>query len=266
MTYSPLAITKPAEAFGFSANRSGGHLSRSMMLPELTVLINQLPQAATLADYRTAIVDDNLLGKPTVSSRKKSFRHLVELYGLSPELTLFRVLRQLSADDPISVPLLAMTCVFCRDEQLRASFDLLSLCRSGEVLERVRMEKSLEDAFPGRFSDAMKKSLAQNVNTTWTESGHLTGRSRKVRAFPTPRQMASVYAMFAGYLFGLRGDTLLNSVFGQLVANDPSILVAHLSGASGRGLLRFRHAGGITEVDFTALLTPFERQVLHGAH
>ena len=30
------------------------------------------------------------------------------------------------------------------------------------------MGRHLEAGFPGRFSPAMKRSLAQNVNTTWT--------------------------------------------------------------------------------------------------
>jgi hypothetical protein len=39
------------------------------------------------------------------------------------------------------------------------------------------MEQHLENGFPGRFSSAMKKSMAQNVNTTWTFGGHLSGKA-----------------------------------------------------------------------------------------
>ncbi len=266
MTYSPLTITKDTEVFGFSTNRSGGHLSRSMMLPEITTLTELLPPDASGPDYPDAVIDKNVLGKPTASSQEKSLRHLIALYGLDPKYALFRVLRQLVADDPESTPLIGMVCTFCRDIQLRASFSLVDQLSVGEVLSRERMESHLEDAFPGRYGPAMRKSLAQNVNTTWTVSGHLTGRSVKVRSIPEPRMAASVYAMFAGYLLGLRGEILLQSVFGRLVAQDRTVLVSHLTTASGRGLLRFRHAGGVTEIDFEPLLNHDERQVIHESH
>ena len=233
------------------------------MLPELTTVSKTLPREADLEDYRKAIVSENVLGKPTVSSREKSFRHLVQHYGLDRNLPLFRALRGLGSDDPPSVPLIALTCAFCRDDQLRTSFALIRQLRTGEVLSRQRMEEHLETSFPARFSAAMKKSLAQNVNTTWTEAGHLLGRVTKRRAFPVPHVGASTYAMFAGYLLGLRGETLIRSVFAYLVAPDPSIVIAHLSSASARGWLRFRHAGGIIEVDFAPLLTTKEQAQVH---
>jgi len=237
-----------------------------MMLPELTALAAHLPPTADLEAYSNAILIDNVLGKPTFASRDKSLRHLTQLYGLSPRLALFRILRVFAGEDPYSLPLMAMTCAFCRDEQLRASFKLISQLRPGQVLTRQRMEEHLDRCFTSRFSPATKKSLAQNVDTTWTKAGHLSGRNKKLRSIPQPRMLASTYAMFAGFLLGLRGDLLINSVFGQLVASDSSILTSHLSEASARGYLRFRHAGGVTEVDFSPLLNNQERRLVHGSH
>lgn len=261
-----LAIDPAAERFGFSAKQTGGHMARSMMLEELGLLFDAVPPAATRLDYQRAIVDENALGKPTAASRDKSYRHMVELYGLDKSTALFRALRQLAAQDPASIPLMGMVVTFCRDPQLRCSFDLIDKLNPGEVLTRERMEHHLEAGFPARFSAAMKKSLAQNVNTTWTYSGHLTGRSTKVRAVPQPREAATTLAILAGYLLGLRGQLLLESAFARLVAQDPGAITTHLAKASSRGLLRFRHAGGVTEVDFTPMLTPIEQEWLHGTH
>ncbi len=71
--------------------------------------------------------------------------------------------------------------------------------------------------------------------------------------------------MLAGYLFGLRGEALIQSVFGRLVAPESSMVVAQLTTASAKGWLRFRHAGGVVEFDFAPLLTPSEQELLHGA-
>lgn len=240
-------------SLGLSVGRSGGHMARSMMLDEMRQLVEALPLEASLDDYRSAIEERNLLGKPTQSSRKKSFRHLVELYGLDWKKPLFRTMRRLAKDQPADLPLLAMLCVYCRDPQLRQSFELIESLAPGTVLPRERMEQHLEEGFPGQFSAAMKKSLAQNVNTTWTCCGHLDGRARKVRSLPRPGWAASTYAMFVGYLLGLRGDVLLNSVFSRLVAAQPAQLAAHLATAASRHWLRLRHAGGVIEIDFSEL-------------
>lgn len=261
-----VVIPPQATRFGFSARKSGGHMSRSMMLPELGLLLGATTADAGRAEYRAAIVDDNILGKPTYSSRRKAEKHLYELYGLDPSLALFRVLRRFAAEDSGSLPLLALTCAFCRDAQLRASFSLIEDLKPGEVLPRERMVAHLEAAFPERYSDAMKIALAKNVNTTWTAAGHLKGKVVKRKTAPQPRVAASTYAMFAGYLLGMRGEILVSSVFTRLVGADPSIVVAHLSTAARNGWLRFRHAGGVMEIDFTGLLLPEEEALLHGAH
>ena len=241
------------EQFGFSANRTGGHMARSMMLVEMRQLHEALPVEASLDDYRSAIEERNVLGKPTQSSRQKSYRHLVELYGLDFKKPLFQTMRRLAKDQPADFPLLAMLCVYSRDPQLRHSFELIVSLAPATALPRERMEQHLEEGFPGQFSAAMKKSLAQNVKTTWTACGHLEGRAKKVRSLPRPGWAASTYAMFVGYLLGLRGEILLHSVFSRLVAAQPAQLTAHLATAASRHWLRLRHAGGVIEIDFSKL-------------
>jgi hypothetical protein len=239
-------------------------MARSMMLTELRLLFAAVPATAGRPDYRAAILEGNALGKPTFSSRQKSEKHLYELYGLDPSLALFRLLRRFAAEDLDSLPLLALTCVFCRDPQLRASFALIEALEPGEVLSPARMGAHLESAFPERYSPTMKAALAKNVNTTWTVAGHLKGVSVKRHTLPQPRVAASVYAMLAGTLLGLRGDTLVSSVFARLVGADAFLVLSHLAQGAQRDWLRLRHGGGVIEIDFSALLTPQEEALLHG--
>lgn len=53
-----------------------------MMFLEMQALVQTLPSSVTKADFQRAVVDENVLGKPTQSSRIRSLRHLTELYGL----------------------------------------------------------------------------------------------------------------------------------------------------------------------------------------
>lgn len=244
-------------------------MARSMMLSELMLLLQENLHKdgaglLSMADFRRLIEEENLLGKPTFTSRQKSFRHVVELYGLDASQALFRILLRFAAINGDATPLLALVCVYCRDPQLRASFTLLEQTAPGTVIPRRLMEEHLEFHFPDRFSPAMKQSLAQNVNTTWTVTAHLHGRATKTRTLPTPYFLATTYALFAGYLTGLRGDFLLQSVFARLVAVSPPQAIDHLKEASKHGFLRLRHAGGVTEIDFSPLLNESELSSLHG--
>ncbi len=100
---------------GYRLGRSGVHASRTIMLNELNVLFEHTDAHATLADYRSQVVSCNLLGKPTQSSRVLTFRHLAELYGLDPEIPVFRVFRQLWQLDEEARPVLALTLALVRD-------------------------------------------------------------------------------------------------------------------------------------------------------
>lgn len=266
MDTGPLLIPPGTSAFGFSLRRSGGHLSRSLMLSELRLLFAAVPAAAGRADYRTAILDGNCLGKPTFSSRQKSEKHLFELYGLDPALALFRQLRHFAAEDPASLPLLALTCAFCRDPQLRASFALIETLKPGEVLTRAQMVAHLETTFPERFSPVMLESLATRLSVTWGATGHLKGTAKRSRSLPVTTPAACTYALFAGYLLGLRGDFLIDSVFARLVGADPAAVLSPLATGARHGWLRLRHGGGVTEIDFSGLLLPDEEALLNGTH
>jgi hypothetical protein len=165
-----------------------------------------------------------------------------------------------------SLPQLCLVCAYARDPQLRCSFELIRSTRLGGIVERSAMEQHLENAFPGRFSSAMKKSMAQNVNTTWTFGGHLAGKTKKIRQFPEPRPISAAYAMFVGYLSGLRGERLLDSPFAALVSSNRSQLEVALSLASAKGLLSLKKAAGIVEFDFSNLLTSAELDLVHESH
>ena len=252
--------------FGFSHASLGGHSARSMMLLEMRTLVRAMPRTVARDEFTTAIVEDNVLGKPTLSSRKHSLRHLIHLYGMDTSKAVFRVLWELGHGDIEALPQLCLVCAYARDPQLRHSFTLVRTLRPGEMLQRVAMEQHLEHGFPGRFSAAMKKSMAQNVNTTWTFGGHLVGKAKKTRRLPEPRPVSAAYAMFVGYLSGLRGERLLDSAFAALVAATRSQLHTALTLASARGWLRLKQAAGIVEFDFSPLLTPTEQAQLHESH
>jgi len=243
--------------------RSGAHASRTMMLDELHTLLEAALENATKMDYSSLVVDTNLLGKETAKARKLTAKHLMELYSLDDKRCLFRVLRRLWQQDTPARPVLALTLALARDPLLRLSRPHILSKQPGEPLERREVEELLDQADPGRFSPASLKSFAQNINGSWTQAGFLHGRVRKVRAQPnvTPANLA--FALFLGYLQGLRAQRLFSSDWARLLASSTDELVALAQSASRRGLLVFMNAGGVMEVRFPGYLTLEEEVWLH---
>lgn len=249
--------------FGFRLGRGGAHQCRTMMLNELQTLMDSASGNTTKADYLSLILEANVLGKGTSKARQLTAKHLVELYGLDDKLCLFRVFRRLWRQDDQARPVLALTLALARDPLLCLSRSLLLAKPLGEPLERREVEKMLDRTEPGRFSAASLKSFAQNINGSWTQAGFLQGRAYKVRAIPviTPTNLA--YALFLGYLEGLRAQRLFSSDWARLMSGSQNELVAMAQTASRRGLMVFMNAGGVMEVRFPGYLTPEEEEWLH---
>src|ERR1035437_1898593 len=93
---------------GFRSGNKGTHTSRTMMLAELRAVLAAVPANGSRPDYVDAVVEGNCLRKPTTSTRRLTLQRLSELYGLAPEITIFRILRRLWDIDPDSRPLLAL--------------------------------------------------------------------------------------------------------------------------------------------------------------
>jgi hypothetical protein len=63
------------ETFGLKFSSGGAHISRTMMLAELSAVLTSVPQGSGAIVYREAILQRNILGKTTGGTRRKSLRH-----------------------------------------------------------------------------------------------------------------------------------------------------------------------------------------------
>ena len=80
---------KLATLWGFRSGERGTHTSRTIMLDELSQLLDAVPGEASRRDYAQAVTEGNCLGKRTAATRKLSLQRLSELYGLDARLLLF---------------------------------------------------------------------------------------------------------------------------------------------------------------------------------
>jgi hypothetical protein len=249
--------------FGFSFDRGGAHTSRTMMLEELGALLTYVNRPeAEKSDYLRAIDDENCLGKRSGKTRTLTYRHLVELYSLDTTRLLFRALLYFWHRDIDGQPLLALLCTYARDAIFRSTAPFILKFPQGATITRESLEEFIDAQEPGRFSKATLKSTAQNINSTWTKSGHLYGRGRKVRSRAHPTAGGVSYALLLGYLAGSRGEALFQTEYTKLLdcTFDKAIELAET--ASRKGWIVFKRVGDVIEVLFPALLNQREMEWL----
>ena len=250
----------PLTKFGFIFGKGGAHTARTYMLEDLEQVLQYIkgPQSSQ-SSYIHAIEEDNCLGKRSKKTRILTTRHLIELYSLDPDVTIFRNLVYLWDRDPDSHPLLALLCTYVRDALFRGSASCILPIQSDEKVTRQMVEHFIEDSYPGRFSPATLKSVAQNINGTWTKSGHLQGKAKKIRTLVKPTPGSLAYALFLGYLSGSRGQLLFSTEYIKLLDCSDIQAIELAEVASRRGWIIFKRIGDIMEVQFPNLLTKEEQ-------
>jgi len=258
-TDSEIALTR----FGFSFERGGAHSSRTIMLDELETLFSYVDRAdAGKAEFLQAIEENNCLGKRSGKTRLLTSRHLVDLYALDPGIAIYRALRFFWQRDPASRPMLALLCAYSRDAILRQATDLIVKTPEDSVVSRESVEELIDGIEQGRFSKATLKSTAQNINSSFTKSGHLNGRKIKVRTRATPTAASVAFALFLGYLRGERGASLFYSEYARLLDCSYEKAVELAEEASRKGWIVFKRLGNIIEALFPGLLNNQEMEWL----
>lgn len=245
---------------GFRWGPKGTHTSRTIMLDELRSVLAYCRPEATRDEYLAAICEDNCLGKRTAATRRMSSQRLSELYALDPEVPLFRIMRRCWYRDRGGQAILALLLALARDPLLRVTATTVLRMRPGEELARQQMTEALSQAVGSRLSETTLDKVVRNAASSWTQSGHLKGRGRKVRQRVVPTWAATAYALLLGHLAGMRGPALFESLWARALDASASELQDLAMHARRLGFLDMSQSGGVINVSFSRLLTLDERR------
>jgi hypothetical protein len=257
--YMSLAETKPlaffpptgpngvAAKYGFRIGDKGTHSSRTLMLAELSAVLAAAPDNADRTDYASTIIEGNCLGKPTASTRRLSNQRLGELYALDPFAPVFRVLRHLWNIDVSARPLLALLAALARDPLFMASAPPILSLPVGVELQRASVRAALRAVVGDRMNDAVLDKVVRNVASSWTQTGHLQGRTFKIRQRVQAQPTSLAFALYLGHAAGFRGEALLTS--GWVAALDCTASSARTLTLEAKrlGLIDFRSAEDVIE-------------------
>lgn len=227
--------------------------SHTIGIPHLVELLREVQSDASADQYRQAVVEDNILGRPTLAGRQRSFRHLRELYFLDPGRVEFAALRSLWDIDPAAQPLLAGLLAFTRDEVLRASFAAVADLPVGSGVTSADLTAAVAAQFGNEMSESTLGKTGRNTGACWTQTGHLAGRAKKVRTEVEARPVAIAYAAYLGHLAGGRGLGVLDNPWSQILGLAPGRTLEALRDAHTEGLLDLLVAGNVVDVSFPTL-------------
>ena len=247
-------VPRTASAFGLRIDPTGTHLSSTLKLEELRMLLAKRPVPATVKNYRIAVVDENVLGKPTVTARRITFERLRELYGLDSDLLVFRALDDLWDADLTAQPMIALLCSTARDPILRAMTPFVLRSPVGETVTTKDLSEEADQHFPRKFVPSSRERLGRNVSSSWEKAGLLSGRQRKMRAKPQARPTSVAYALLLGDLCGDRGQALFTTLWATMLGAPIHELKELAVVASRQGWIEYRSLGDVVEVSFRHLM------------
>lgn len=247
------------EKFGLKFSSGGAHISRTMMLEELESVLVAVPIGSGAANYREAILDRNVLGKNTDSTRKESLRRLRELYALDEARPIFELLRKLCSIDPKSLPLLALQVAWARDPLFRATSAPVIDAAAGDRVQTDSLAQAFDAAFPGQYSDLSRGQTARHAASSWTQSGHLSGRAKKTRQRVMPSVAAVTMAFFLGDIAGYHGAAVFSNPWCRLLDLNAERARTIGQEAHRAGLLNLRAVGEVVELSFP-LFAEFQGQ------
>lgn len=246
-------------------DRSGGATtSHTIVVPALQRLLAKVGTGKSAADYERAVLDDNVLGKDTAGSRRRTLRCLRELYVLRDDSLLFRALGDLWRDDPAGQPLLAGLCALARDPVFRASAQPIFDSEPGDEVAGADLAEAVSKSFHDSYSESTLAKIGRNTFSSWEQTGHLdaVARSTKIRKRAVCTPSTTAFALFLGHLEGVAGEALFDTLWCRALDRPRVHLMDLAVVASQRSLIDFRHSGGVTEVHFSELLRPSEGRLL----
>ena len=237
------------EAFGFKFT-GGAHISKTMMLDEITKLIINNPRMTTIEEYHHAVVSNNILSKATQSTRQETYNRLRSLYGLDEKIPIFSIYRDLVLYDLQSAHLLSLLVSWIRDPLLRASTLAIYQANYGDEVKNESIQQAILQVFPDKYSPSSLGTTSRNTASTWTQSGHLSGKLKKVRCRVTTRPASVTLSLLLGHICGYEGEHLFTSPYVRLLDLNSTDAKSQASLAHRENLLTLKAIGNIVEVSF----------------
>jgi len=221
-------------------------------------MFNELEKVMDFAqgesNYSTAL-ENNVTGKKSSSSIKKTAYYLKVLYSFDSKDPHFIAFRYFWDHSVLSQrPLLAFLYAVNRDHLLVESIDVVRQTKIGEKVTIETLERNIEKYHPGKYSQNTRRSMAQNIASSWKQAGFIQGKVKNIRVQPDIDLWAACFAFFLAFLSGKSGDFIWNAPVVKALCLGESILRKLAEDCVRKDLIQYQYAGNVTVISFDNLL------------
>lgn len=203
--------------------------------------------------------ENNVIGKKSADGIKKTSNYLKLLYSFDNQSNQFKAFKYFwKIAETEEKPLITLLYAIGNDYLLEESISVVADTKLGDKVLIEKMEQNIETYYPNRFSPKTLRSIAQNLASSWKQTGFITGRVKNIRTQPKITSNVVAFAFFLAFLDGDRGDFILSGKWVKsLFLNERKVRELAIE-ASLRDLLQYQYAGNITSISFSNLIKKFE--------
>lgn len=197
----------------------------------------------------------NVTGKKSNSGVEKTANFLKRLYGFdenNPSFTAFKYFWKIS--EPNERPLIAFVYAVNQDQLLAESVQVLQNVKLGVKVATSFFEEEIEKYHPNQYAENTRKSMAQNLASSWKQAGFIEGKVKNIRTQPEITYRIACFAFLLAFLKGDRGDFIWGSIGVNALCLYQTELRALASECAKKDLMQYQYAGSVTAISFTNLL------------
>ena len=197
----------------------------------------------------------NVTGKKSNSGVEKTANYLKRLYGFDmqyPPFVAFKYFWKIS--DPNEKPLIAFVYAVNKDDLLAESVQVLQSVKPGEKATIELFEEVIEKYHPNQYSANTRRSMAQNIASSWKQAGFIEGKVKNIRTQPEVTYRVACFAFLLAYINGDRGDFIWGSIGVNALCLYESKLRELAIECAKKDLMQYQYAGSVTAISFTNLL------------
>ena len=227
------------------------HTSRTLMFSELSRVMDHAVQD----DSYLESLNENVANKRTKINKDKTTGFIKQLYDFNPAnppFAGFKYFWQTAGKE--DKPLLALLFAIGRDQLLAESLPVILSSYPGYKVSVESVEANIESAHPEQYSANTRKSLAQNIASSWKQAGYITGKVKNIRTKTNPTYQVVAFALFLSYLNGDRGDFILSSLWVKALDLIESRLRELIIEAMKLDMVQYQHSGAVTTISFEHLI------------
>ena len=228
------------------------HTARTIMFAELSKVMDYSIEDGNYVDS----LNNNIISKKSADGIRQTSIFLKKLYGFDSGDNQFKALKYFwKLGDNNEKPFFAFVYAINHDELLSESLQVVQSVKPGEKASIEFFEENIEKYHPKRYTDKTRRSVAQNIASSWKQAGFIEGKVRNIRRQPEINYRVACFAFLLAYLKGDSGDFIWDSICVKALCLNEIKLRDLAIECSKRDLMLYQYAGSVTVFSFNNLLS-----------